>query len=221
MELLRLFNTMVSFGPVYKEDPTDDSLFYQQPRLVLHTDLGFIQSLQELLRRTIPQNAVVFDLMSSWVSHLPDDLKTARMVGHGMNRVELAANPRLDEFFVQNLNADPKLPLADTTFDAVLNTVSVQYLENAPAVFAEVNRVLKPGGVVIISFSNRMFPTKAVSLWLERDEEERPDLVRQYLVAAGGYTDIEVHRRTGAKFGLFFRTQDPFYCVTARKATPK
>lgn len=210
---------MVQFGQVTKEDPSDDSFFYQQPRLVQHIDPGFIESLQQILRRFLPRNAVVLDLMSSWVSHLPDDLQTSRVVGHGMNRVELAANPRLDEFFVQNLNQNPKLPLTDDTFDAVINTVSIQYLEDAPGVLKEVNRVLKPGGVAIVSFSNRMFPTKAVSLWTECPEEQRPALVRQYLQAAGNFVHIETHQRTEGKLAWFFNTQDPFYCVTAHRAS--
>lgn len=210
---------MVQFGQVTKDDSSDDGFFYQQPRLVQHIDPGFIESLQQIFRRYIPRNAVVLDLMSSWVSHLPDDLQIRRVVGHGMNRVELAANPRLEEFFVQNLNQDPKLPLTDETFDAVINTVSIQYLEDAPGVLKEVNRVLKPGGVAIVSFSNRMFPTKAVSLWTHRNEEERPELVRQYFQAAGNFVEIETHRRTEGKPTWFFNHQDPFYGVTAHRAS--
>ncbi|UFP96746.1 methyltransferase domain-containing protein [Gloeobacter morelensis MG652769] len=210
---------MITLPRASRPDEGDDGLFYQQPRLVQHIDLGFIASLQEVFRQYLPENATILDTMSSWVSHLPEDLKTAKVVGHGMNSVELAANPRLDEFFVQNLNQNPKLPLADNTFDAALNTVSIQYLVDAPGVLAEVNRVLKPGGAVIISFSNRMFPTKAVHRWQNSEEEERVDLVQQYLLAAGGYTDLRVHRKLPTGLTFFFSQQrDPFYCVTARKA---
>jgi SAM-dependent methyltransferase len=207
---------MVNFGSVSKEDTSDDDLFYRQPRLVLHIDSGFINSLKEVYRRFLKTDMSVLDLMSSWVSHLPEELKFAKVVGHGMNQVELAANPRLDEFFVQNLNKDAKLPAADTTFDAVLNTVSIQYLENATAVLKEAHRVLKPGGVAIISFSNRMFPTKAVSLWTEREEEQRPELVRQYLIAAG-FQEIEIVQRQSSALGWLFQQGDPFYCLIARK----
>jgi SAM-dependent methyltransferase len=208
---------MANFGSVTKEDTSDDSLFYKQPRLVLHIDLGFINSLQEVYRRFLTEGMNVLDLMSSWVSHLPEEIKFTKVVGHGMNQVELAANPRLDEFFVQNLNQESKLRLADASFDAVLNTVSIQYLENAVAVLKEAHRVLKPGGIAIISFSNRMFPTKAVSLWTEIDEEQRPELVRQYLVAAG-FQDIEIVQRKASALGWFFQQGDPFYCLIARKA---
>ncbi|AGY58904.1 class I SAM-dependent methyltransferase [Gloeobacter kilaueensis] len=210
---------MVSFPKARRDDETDDSLFYRDPRLVQHIDMGFILQLQAIFRRYLPQNAVLLDLMSSWVSHLPEDLKTAKVVGHGMNAVELAANPRLDEFFVQNLNADPVLPLVDDSFDGVLNTVSVQYLVDAVRVFQEVRRVLKPGGVAIVSFSNRMFPTKAVDRWKERSDEERLDLVQQYLLGAGGFEQIETHVHAARGLSAWFLPQsDPFFCVTARKA---
>lgn len=207
---------MVNFGSVSKDDTSDDDLFYRQPRLVLHIDSGFINSLKEVYRRFLKNDMRILDLMSSWVSHLPEEIKFSKVVGHGMNQVELAANPRLDEFFVQNLNKDAKLPTADSTYDAVLNTVSIQYLENATAVLKEAHRVLKPGGVAIISFSNRMFPTKAVSLWTEREEEQRPELVRQYLVAAG-FQEIEIVQRQSSALGWLFQQGDPFYCLIARK----
>jgi predicted methyltransferase len=210
---------MATSQPITKLDSSDDSLFYQQPRLVQHIDFGFIAGLQEVFRRYIPPEGTVLDLMSSWVSHLPDDLRTGTVVGHGMNRVELAANSRLSEYFVQDLNRHPELPLADDRFDAVLNTVSIQYLEDAPAVLREVRRVLKPGGVVIISFSNRMFPTKAVSLWIGASEPERVALVRRYLAEAGGFAQVETHQRTDAGRGWFWHRQDPFYCLTARKVS--
>lgn len=63
----------------------------------------------------------VLDLMSSWVSHLPADVRYNRVVGHGMNAAELARNPRLDTFFVRDLNKYPDgWSAADQSFDAVL-----------------------------------------------------------------------------------------------------
>ncbi|GFH14123.1 methyltransferase, partial [Haematococcus lacustris] len=122
----------------------------------------------------------VLDLCSSWVSHLPDEVSYARVVGHGMNAAELARNPRLDTFFVRNLNTEPRgWAVADNSFDAVLCCVSavagrcpvysVQYLQHPEEVFSEIHRVLKPGGVCIVTFSNRMFPHKAISAWTQAD----------------------------------------------------
>ena len=82
-----------------------------------------------------------------------------------MNAEELAANPRLSRWFVQNLNGDPTLPLADDSVDAAMICVSIQYLQRPVEVLGEVARVLRPGGPVVISFSNRCFWTKAVAVW--------------------------------------------------------
>ena len=102
-----------------------------------------------------------------------------------MNAEELAANPRLDAWFVQDLNRDPVLPLEDRSQDAVLACVGVQYLQRPVAVFEEVARVLRPGGRMMVSYSNRCFPTKAVAAWLALDMGGRAALVRGYLRAAG------------------------------------
>ena len=109
----------------------------------------------------------MLDLCSSWVSHLPEEVDYARVVGHGLNAEELGRNRALSDFFVRDLNASPTLrpELQDASFDAVVCCVSVQYLQRPEAVFAEVFRVLKPGGVAIFSFSNRMFYSKAIAAW--------------------------------------------------------
>src|SRR6476469_10959535 len=101
-----------------KLDDTDDNLFYSYPRFVTHVDEGFIQQLTDLYRERLKPNTRIFDMMSSWVSHLPDEIKFAHVEGHGLNEEELAKNPRLDRYFAQNLNLDPKLPLPDAEFDA-------------------------------------------------------------------------------------------------------
>lgn len=191
----------------------DDRDFYASPRFVHHVDEAFRERLTALYHREIPADARVLDLMSSWVSHLPPASETdyPRVVGHGLNREELAENDRLDDWFVQNLNADQSLPFADDSFDAVLNAVSVQYLQYPAAVFREVARVLAPGGVLVVSFSNRMFPQKAVRAWRAASMDERADLVCDYLDAAGGFDAVETVRETP-------RGRDPFYAVVARRA---
>jgi SAM-dependent methyltransferase len=123
--------------------------------------------------------------MSSWVSHLPPEIAYAEVIGHGMNAEELAANPRLTRHFVQNLNRDPHLPLAAASVDAAMLCVSVQYLEQPVAALREVARVLRPGGKVLISFSNRCFWTKAVAIWRALDDDGHAALVERYLQAAG------------------------------------
>jgi SAM-dependent methyltransferase len=204
-----------------KLDPTSDTRFYEVPRFVTHVDEGFIQQLTDLYRQRLRPQTHIFDLMSSWVSHLPEDLEFAHVEGHGLNAAELARNPRLNHYIVQNLNENPKLPLADQSMDAVLNTVSVQYLQYPEAIFSEVYRILKPGGVAIFSFSNRMFYDKAIQVWREGTELSRVELVKDYFRAITGFTEPEAVIRT-APVPSFLQMLgmgggDPFYAVIASR----
>jgi SAM-dependent methyltransferase len=204
-----------------KVDLSDDLLFYEAPRLVYHTDESFVAKLQGLLEKVLPPQAEILDLMSSWVSHLPKGYQPKRVVGHGMNTVELSQNPVLSDYFVQNLNETPQLPLADESFDVVLNTVSIQYLQQPVEVLQEVHRILKPGGLVVISFSNRMFPTKAIQAWCARSDDERLELVTRYIQTAGDFENIQIHAQADSAPSAWWmpwaQTEDPFYAVVAYK----
>jgi hypothetical protein len=192
-----------------KQDGGSDLDFYAPPRLVTHIDEGAVAALTDCYRRLLPPGGAVLDLMSSWVSHLPDEIRYAEVVGHGMNAEELAANPRLDRWFVQDLNADPVLPLADAGLDAALCCVGVQYLQQPVTVFAEVRRALRPGSPLVVSFSNRCFPTKAVAIWRSLDTAGQARLVQLYLDRAG-FGDVEA---TVLADG---RRSDPLVAVTGR-----
>jgi len=172
-------------GAFARLDETDDELFYEPARLVEHIDDGAIAALTELYRVALPPGGVLLDLMSSWVSHLPPEIEYAEIVGHGMNAEELAANPRLTRWFVQNLNKEPKLPLADAGFDAAMICVSIQYLQRPLTVLREVRRVLRPGAPIVTGFSNRCFWTKAVAVWRALDDKGHAALVERYLQHAG------------------------------------
>lgn len=204
-----------------KLDESDDALFYEAPRFVTHVDEGFIQQLTDLYRSRLLPNTRILDLMSSWVSHLPDEIKFEHVEGHGLNPEELARNPRLDHYFVQNLNQQQLLPLPDQSFDAVLNTVSVQYLQKPEAVFAEIYRVLKPGGIAIISFSNRMFYQKAIQAWRDGLERDRVELVKGYFTAIPGFSSPEAIARSSSVPSflqmLGVGSGDPFYAVIAQR----
>jgi SAM-dependent methyltransferase len=164
-----------------KEDSSPDPQFYQQPRFVTHIDEGAIAAVTGLYRKVFPAGGTVLDLMGSWVSHLPPEADYAEVIGHGMNEAELAANPRYTRWFCQDLNIDPVLPLADASIDAAAICVSVQYLQRPVTIFREVRRVLKPGGVFAITFSNRCFPTKAIAIWLNLPMGQHLRLVSLYL----------------------------------------
>jgi len=172
-------------GAFARLDETDDELFYEPPRLVLHIDDGAVAALTELYRSVLPAGGVLLDLMSSWVSHLPPEIEYREVVGHGMNAQELVANPRLSRWFVQNLNRDPHLPLADASLDAAMICVSIQYLQRPVAVLGEVRRALRPGAPIVISFSNRCFWTKAMAVWRALDDQGHAFLVERYLHHAG------------------------------------
>jgi SAM-dependent methyltransferase len=180
-------------GAFGKIDTEEDEVFYEPPRLVFHIDENAVAKLTELYRAVLPRGGVLLDLMSSWVSHLPPEIDYAEVIGHGMNTEELAANPRLSRWFVQNLNRDPRLPLADSSIDAAMICVSVQYLQQPLAVLQEVRRVLRPGAPLVISFSNRCFWTKAVAIWRALDDDGHAHLVERYLHHAG-FERIETHR---------------------------
>jgi SAM-dependent methyltransferase len=194
-----------------RQDMTNDALFYTFPRKVVHIDDHAISALMDLFAKHLPPNGVYLDLMSSWRSHLPPALTPKRVVGLGMNADEMADNPQLDKFVVQNLNQNPQLPFETGDFDAAFCTVSVQYLTNPVAVFAEVNRVLKPGGVFIVSFSNRCFPTKAVNIWLATQDSQHLALVTHYFELSGNWGDLH----TSQAKRMF---ADPLYAVWAKKS---
>ncbi len=204
-----------------KLDDTDDQLFYDYPRFVTHVDDGFIQQLTDLYREHLQSGFTVLDLMSSWVSHLPKDIQFDQVIGHGLNAEELAKNPRFDDFFVQNLNKELQLPQADQTFDAVLIAVSVQYLQYPEAIFSEIHRVLKPGGVVIVSFSNRMFYQKAIQAWREGSDDQRVQLVRSYMGSVEGLSEPHMISNQTPQSTLLswmgLGGSDPFFAVISRR----
>jgi SAM-dependent methyltransferase len=157
--------------------------------------------------------------MSSWVSHLPDDREFDYVVGHGLNEEELQKNPQLDDYLIQNLNIDLQLPFKDQEFDAVLIAVSVQYLQYPEAIFSEIYRVLKPQGIAIASFSNRMFYQKAIAAWRDGTEMSRVALVKNYFNSVPGFSQPEViyHSSNVPRFFqmLGIMSNDPFYAVIA------
>ena len=190
-----------------------DSLFYSWPRKVVHIDAPAIEAVGRVFRELIPPHATVLDLMSSWRSHWPEGHPKSSMIGLGLNSEEMADNPDLDEFVIHDLNREPALPFDDEVFDAAVLTVSAQYLTQPIETFRQVNRVLKPGGVFVVTFSNRMFPTKAVRLWRESTDRGRIELVTSYMEAAGNFDEI----RSGLVNPDNSPPNDPLFAVAGRK----
>jgi SAM-dependent methyltransferase len=197
-----------------RQDEADDANFYAMPRMVVHLDDKAVSLVKDIARRYMPPMHVrVLDLMSSFRSHLPEDRPYHEVIGLGMNASEMQANPQLTRSLVHDLNKYPQLPFATSSFDVVINTVSIQYLTQPMAVYREVSRVLRPAGVSIVIFSDRMFPTKAVRVWREGDDEDHIALIQEYHRLAGGFRSIQTERYPGGSSSWFRSAQDPLYAI--------
>ena len=199
-------------GSFRREDEGDDRLFYVEPRLVVHIDEHAVRAIAEYFSAKLPNGGTVLDLMSSWRSHMPAEW-SGRAVGLGLNAVELAENPQLDERVEHDINADPVLPFDDESFDAAAVTVSVQYMVRPVEIFSQVRRVLKKGAGFHVIYSNRMFPTKAVAVWKALDDGQRAGLIASYFASSGGWSAprrLDISPRVSPY-------SDPVYVVAANK----
>jgi SAM-dependent methyltransferase len=221
---MRLPGQATDFGGaagLARQDEHEDALFYTRPRLVHHLDARARQALAALYGRHLAPGMRVLDLMSSWTSHLPDGIRPLDVTGLGMNAEELRANPSLSAWLVQDLNQEPVLPFDDGGFDAVTCTVSVEYLTRPREVMAEAARVLRPGGVCMLTFSERWFPPKVVRIWLELHPFERLGLAADYLLEAG-FRDLETESHHGLPrpaddpYGSQLAAADPLYAASGR-----
>jgi SAM-dependent methyltransferase len=191
-----------------RTDETPDEEFYRSPRIVTHIDEGAIAAVTRLYRELFPAGGEILDLMSSWVSHLPPEVAYRRVIGLGMNEVELRCNERLDAYVIQNLNTHPAQPFGEAEFDGAGICVSIDYLTRPVEVLRDVGRVLKVGAPLVITFSNRCFPTKAVEIWHRLDDRGRMRLVETYLQEAGNFEGIRsLDRSPRCMFS------DPLYAV--------
>ena len=187
--------------------------------MVNHIDDTAIDIIRRLYGKRIEPQSKVLDLMSSWVSHLPEDLPLKSLTGLGMNQKELEANSRLTDYVVHDLNTNPRLPFNDKAFDAVICSVSIEYLIHPFEIFAEINRVLEPGGVFMVTFSNRWFPPKVINIWPELHEFERMGLVLEFFFKSGQYKNLHTYSMRGLprpqddKYYAQILFSDPVYAV--------
>jgi len=200
-----------------KEDNNDDQQFYAEPRFAHHLDQNFRSRLTKLYKEIIPSDSVVLDLMSSWVSHLPNDVRYEKVIGHGLNELELKRNQRLDSFWIQDLNKNQILPLKDDSVDFCLMVAAWQYLQYPEALSVELARVIKPEGRLIVSFSNRAFWSKSPRIWVERSDGDRIAYITEVLLSQG-WSSVESIFESQASQGIFtslFPKGDPFFSVLA------
>ncbi|MCB2226222.1 MAG: class I SAM-dependent methyltransferase [Desulfarculaceae bacterium] len=205
-------------------DESPDSEFYEKPRLVGHVDSRASEHIAEFYGGLLPPGGRVLDLMSAYQSHLPLGANVGEVVGLGLNLEEMAANPALDGRVIHDLNAEPRLPFDDASFDAIICTASVEYLTRPREVFADLARVLAPGGVLAMTFSNRFFPPKAVRLWTELHDFEKLGLVLDYFLESGRFTQLGTLSARGwprpeddRHYGEY-PASDPVYGVWGRRS---
>ena len=202
-----------------RDDEQDDGLFYEGCRMVSHIDETAQKVLKQVYGKLLKSGSTVLDLMASWQSHLPEDLDLSRLSGLGMNRHELLANSRLSDFVVHDLNRNPVLPYPEARFDAVICSLSVEYLTRPFDVFSDVARILKPGGTFIVTFSNRWFPPKAINIWKHIHEFERMAVVTEYFLESGRFHHLHTLSERGYprpytdKYFPQMKDADPIYAV--------
>ena len=201
-----------------KSDISDDEIFYQQPRFVHHLSDSFRNRLTSLYSEYLLNHYIILDLMSSWVSHLPSNISYKKVIGHGMNEAELSSNERLDRFFVQNLNKKQNMPIEDSSVDVGLIVAGWQYLQYPEKVSLELSRVIKSDSLLIISFTNRAFWTKAPNIWTYSSEEQRIEYVHSVLTDNRWRIEKVLNEKTQDKklFGFYSSESDPFFSVIAR-----
>lgn len=208
-----------SDSPFVRPDEKDDCIFYEKPRLVTHVDGQAIEIIGTIYGRILKPGMRVLDLMGSWRSHVPESIQLESLVGLGMNPKEMEDNLQLTGHVVHDLNANPRLPFDDRSFDAVICSVSVEYMTRPFEVFKDVARILRPKGYFIHTFSNRWFPPKAIRMWTELSEFERMGLVLEYFLDSGAYENLETFSARGwprpvtNRYYPEITTADPVYGV--------
>jgi len=197
--------------------------FYATPRKVPHVDSRALLNISALYGRLLTGRSRVLDLMAGWQSHLPEGLQAA---GLGMNAEEMADNPALSSFVVHDLNIDPALPYTDASFDAVVCSLSVEYLTRPVEVLREVARVLQPGGLFVAVFSHRWFPDQTVRVWTELHEFERAAMVTEMFRLSGRFEGIGTLSERGwprpmdarDRYYPMIQHSDPVHAVWGTKA---
>ena len=223
-------SNMEEYSPLFSEDvfsrldDRDDTLFYETDRFVSHLDSLALSTVEKLIGQLIVEDRPhILDLMAGWDSHIPSTLNPSRVVGLGLNENELKENKALTEIVIHDLNKAPCFPFPANAFDVIINTVSVDYMTSPVRVFQEAGKILKPGGLFLVIFSNRFFPKKVVKIWREASEEERVILVEEMFSVAGVFDQPAVFTSKGKprpkddKYAHLGIPSDPVYAVYAEK----
>ena len=110
------------------------------------------------------------------------------------------------------------MPIESSSIDAGLIVAGWQYLQYPEKVALELSRIIKTDSLLIISFTNRAFWTKAPSIWTYSSEDRRIEYVSRVLTANGWRIEKIFKEKTLEKkfFGIYSAESDPFYSVIAR-----
>ncbi len=205
-------------------DETDDAVFYARERSVYHMDARARQTVERVIGTLcVEPEPAILDLMAGWHSSIPEAVQPVQVVGLGLGQEDLERNERLDRYVLHDLNEQPRLPFEDASFDVVLNNASVDYLVRPFEVFAEVARVLRPGGLFLVVFTNRLFPQKAVKLWREADETTRQLIVHEYFRSVADFGPMKRFCSMGKprpkadKYAGLGIPSDPIWAIYAEK----
>ncbi|GBR53700.1 hypothetical protein AA106555_1397 [Neokomagataea thailandica NBRC 106555] len=173
-----------------RADDAPDASFYaaQMPDTLM--DLGARTAVTALYQTALPVGGRVLDLMAGSLSHYPEEAKFSDAIGLGVADAALKANPVFTSRVVQDLNQNPILPYEDQSLDAVTLCDGIAYLTQPLAVLQEVNRVLKPGSPLILTFGDAFHPQKAVALWQALEAEDRSRLI-SILLSRAGFVDLD------------------------------
>ena len=208
--------------PFSRENEGDDGDFYRQPRMVHHLDSTARGHVESLYGRILQPGMRVLDFMGSWDSHLPDSLTGCTVEGIGLNEQELQSNSRLTAYRIQDLNTNTRLPFTSDSFDAVICTVSIEYLIRPREIIDELHRILKPQGPLVVTFSDRWFPGKEISPWKDLHPFERQGLILRYFLYHGGFDNLFTEsiqgwpRPADDKYSRITPWSDPVFTVCGR-----
>jgi SAM-dependent methyltransferase len=208
-----------SGDPFARLDTRADAAFYTMTRLLPHIDSTASQQLASIYQRFLQPGMQVLDLMSSWQSHLPENVDQLEVTGLGMNREELQRNPHLSQHVIHDLNEQAELPFEARQFDAAICSLSIEYLITPDEVFSEVARTLKPGAPFIVSFSERWFPPKVIAVWQEMHAFERMGLVLELFDKSQLFDNLGTESIRGLprpaddKYAAELTDSDPIYAV--------
>ncbi|MCU7837008.1 MAG: class I SAM-dependent methyltransferase [gamma proteobacterium symbiont of Taylorina sp.] len=192
--------------PFLRKIEDDDSIFYAAIETKPSVDQAALDQLKQFYTEKIQDNSKVLDFMCGSASHLPDKLQYLNVTGLGLNKSDLKANLNLDRTIIHDVNNNPQLPFENNEFDAIICSFSVEYITQPQKVFQQLARILKPGGLLIISFSEHYFKKKVISLWEDVHSFERMGIVLEYFRQCSEFENLN----SESIRGLIKYNEDPF-----------